>query len=84
MQAYFKAQLNQYLDWLDRRGLSKNALADGGEELLDHQGFMEIDSAYSLWLLVARFKRTMSVSDANRDVSLPRIATDQGRAAGTC
>ena len=29
VQAYFKAQLDQYLDWLDRRGLSQNpALLD--------------------------------------------------------
>lgn len=29
VQAYFRAQLDQYLDWLDRRGLSHNALAVG-------------------------------------------------------
>ena len=76
VQAYFKAQLDQYHRWLDQRGLSKNALADAREEMLDHESFMEIDSAHSIWLPIARFKRTMSVSDADWEASLPRIATE--------
>ncbi|WP_232621665.1 site-specific integrase [Thioclava electrotropha] len=76
MQAYFKAQLDQYLDWLDRRGLSQNALAAAREEVLDHESFMDIDSAHPIWLPVARFKTKMDVSDADWDASLPRIATE--------
>ncbi|KFE36123.1 site-specific integrase [Thioclava atlantica] len=76
VQAYFKAQLDQYLDWLDRRGLSQNALADAREEVLDHESFMDINSANLIWLPVARFKTKMEVSDADWDASMPRIATE--------
>jgi integrase len=76
VQAYFKAQLDQYLDWLDKRSLSKNALADAREEMLDHESFIDIDSAHQLWLPVQRFKNKMDVSDAEWDASQPRIATE--------
>ena len=76
MQAFFKVQLDQYLDWLDRRGLSKNALADAREEMLDHESYIDMDSANPMWLPVARFKRKMDVSDADWDASMPRIATE--------
>jgi len=76
VQAFFKAQLDQYLDWRDRRGLSKNALAPAREEMLDHESFMDIDSAHPIWLPVTRFKRKMDVSDADWDASLPRISTE--------
>ena len=76
VQAYFKAQLDQYLDWLDRRGLSKNALDHAREELLDHESFVDLESADPQWLPVDRFKRKMSVSDADWDASLPRIALE--------
>lgn len=76
VREYFKAQLDQYLEWLDRRGLSKNALADAREEMLDHGSFLDIDSAHPKWLPVARFKRKSGVSDAEWDDSLPRIATE--------
>ena len=76
VQAYFKAQLDQYLDWLDRRGLSKNALEDVREEMLDHESYVDMESANPQWLPVARFKRTMAVSDAEWDASLPRIAME--------
>ena len=72
MEAYFKAQLDQYLDWLDRRGLSQNALTDVREEMLDHESRVDMESANPQWLPVARFKRAMAVSD----VSLHRIATE--------
>lgn len=76
VQAYFKVQLDQYLDWLDRRGLSHNALADAREELLDHESYVDMDSADLHWLPMARFKRTMAVSDMEWDASLPRIAIE--------
>lgn len=76
VQAYFKAQLDQYLDWLDRRGLSQSALADVREEILDHESFVDMESANTQWLPVARFKRKMQVSDDEWDASLPRIAME--------
>jgi len=81
VQAYFKAQLDQYLDWLDRRGLSKNALADAREEMLDHDSFLEMETTHPLWLPISRFKRAMDVSDEQWDASQPRITHQlrQGR-----
>ena len=76
VRTFFKVQLDQYIDWLDRRGLSQNALADAREEVLDHESFMDIDSAHPIWLPVERFKRKMAVSDADWDASMPRIATE--------
>lgn len=76
VKAYFRAQLDQYLDWLDRRGLSPNALADVREEMLDHESYVDMDSAHTQWLPVARFKRKMAVSDEEWDASLPRIAVE--------
>ena len=76
VQAYFKAQLDQYIDWLDRRGLSQSALADVREEILDHESFVDMESANTQWLPVARFKRKMQVSDDEWDASLPRIAME--------
>lgn len=76
VQIYFKAQLGQYLDWLDRRGLSKNALADAREEMLDHETFVDMETSHPQWLPIARFKNKMDVSDAEWDASLPRIAIE--------
>jgi hypothetical protein len=76
VQGYFKAQLDQYLDWLDRRGLSQNALADVREEMLDRESYVDMVSANPQSLPVARFKRTMAVSDAEWDASLPRIGME--------
>lgn len=76
VHAYFKAQLGQYLEWLDRRGLSKNALEHARAEMLDHENYMDIDSASPMWLPVERFKRKMDVSHAAWDASMPRIATE--------
>ncbi len=76
VQAYFKAQLDQYIDWLDRRGLPKKVLELVREELLDHESFVELDSAATQWLPVERFKRKMDVSDADWEASMPRIALE--------
>ncbi|RSK31585.1 site-specific integrase [Rhodovulum iodosum] len=76
VQAYFKAQLDQYLDWLDRRGLSKNALADAREEMLDHDSMVDLESVHPQYLPIARFKTKMEVSDADWEASLPRIAIE--------
>jgi hypothetical protein len=76
VQAYFKAQLDQYLDWLDRRGLSKNALADAREEMLDRDSMVDLESVHPQYLPIARFKTKMEVSDADWEASLPRIAIE--------
>ena len=76
VQAYFKAQLDQYIDWLDRRGLSKNALADVREEMLDHETYVDMETAHPQWLPVARFKRKMDISDADWDASQPRATIE--------
>ncbi len=76
VQTYFKAQLEQYLNWLDRRGMSKNALADAHEEMLDHDCMVEIEGLYPKYLPIARFKRKMAVSDEDWEDSLPRIAIE--------
>jgi hypothetical protein len=73
---YFKAQLDRYLDWLDKRVLSKNALADAREEMLDHDCMVDLGSVHPQYLPIARFKRRMNVSDAAWDASLPQIAIE--------
>lgn len=57
VQAYFKAQLDQYLDWLDRRGLSKNALADVRCEMLDHESYLDMEMESDQYLTVEPFLR---------------------------
>ncbi|WP_412507225.1 tyrosine-type recombinase/integrase [Roseovarius sp. SYSU LYC5161] len=76
VQAFFKAQLDQYILWLDGRGLSKNALRDAREEILDHEDFLGSGTANPLWLPVSRFKRTMDVSEDQWDASQPRITEE--------
>jgi integrase len=76
VQAYFKAQLDQYMNWLDRRGLSKNALVDVREEMLDHETYVDMETAHPQWLPVARFKRKMEISDADWDASQPRATIE--------
>lgn len=74
--AFFRAQLNQYLDRLRHYGLSKNALADAREEMLDHDCMVDLESINPQYLPIARFKTKMEVSDAQWDASLPRIAIE--------
>ena len=74
--AFFKAQLDQYLNWLDRRGLSKNALADAREEMLDHDCMVDLEAMDTQYLPVARFKRKMTISDDVWNASQPQITTE--------
>jgi integrase len=57
VQAYFKAQLDQYIDWLDRRGLSRNALEDARCEMLDHESYLDMEMESDQYLPVKRFLR---------------------------
>lgn len=76
VQAYFRAQLDQYLDWLDRRALSNEALADAREEMLDHGCMVELQALNTQYLPVARFKRKMDVSDDDWDNSQPQLTVE--------
>ncbi|MFN3724323.1 MAG: hypothetical protein ACK4VZ_14885 [Paracoccaceae bacterium] len=76
VQAFFRRQLDQYIDWLDRHGLQKKTLEYVKEEMLDHQSFLDLNSTELKWLPVARFKRKMNVADADWEASMPRIAQE--------
>lgn len=76
VQAYFRAQLDQYLNWLDRRALSENALADAREEMLDHDCMVNLQAMNTQYLPVARFKRIMDVSDDAWDSSQPQLTVE--------
>lgn len=69
--AYFQAQLEQYLQWLDNRGLSKNALEDARCEMLDHESYLDMDIQGDMYLPVERFKRKAGLSDTDWLESLP-------------
>ncbi|WP_246525589.1 site-specific integrase [Thalassovita aquimarina] len=56
--------------------MSKNALADAREEMLDHDCLVDLESVNPQYLPIARFKSKMDVSDADWDASLPRIAIE--------
>lgn len=68
---YFKAQLEQYLRWIDSRGLSQNALTDIQEELLDHQSCLDAEFESNMYLPVKRFLRKSGLSEQDWDDSLP-------------
>lgn len=68
---YFKAQLEQYLRWIDSRGLSQNALTDIQEELLDHQSCLDAEIKSNMFLPVKRFLRKSGLSEQDWDDSLP-------------
>ena len=55
VQAYFKAQLDQYTDWLDRHGLSKNALEDIKCEVLDHEDHLTVERDTNQYLPIKPF-----------------------------
>lgn len=74
--AFFKAQLDQYIDRLNRYGLSKNALADAREEMLDHDCMVDLEGVNEQYLPIARFKSKTAVSDADWNDSLPRISLE--------
>jgi len=74
--AFFKAQLDQYLDRLNRYGMSKNALADAREEMLDHDCMVDLEGVNEQYLPITRFKSKTEVSDADWNDSLPRISLE--------
>jgi hypothetical protein len=62
VQAYFKAQLDQYTDWLDRRGLSKNALEDIKSEMLDHEDHLDVERDTNQYLPIKPFLKKSGLS----------------------
>lgn len=76
VQSYFKVQLDQYLELIDRHGLTEYALVDVREEMLDHESYLEMGIPSQQWLPVARLKRKMDISDADWDASQPRITSE--------
>ena len=73
---YFQAQLDQYLERLNSRGLSPQSLEDARSEMLDHDTFLESPSSHPQWLPVARFKRKMDLSDDDWGDNQPRMAIE--------
>lgn len=73
VQAYFKAQLDQYLDWLDRRGLSKNALEDVRCEMLDHESYLDMEMESDQYLPVKPFLRKSGLTTQDWQSSQPMM-----------
>ncbi|SEP27327.1 Site-specific recombinase XerD [Salinihabitans flavidus] len=73
VQAYFKAQLDQYLDWLDRRGLSKNALEDVRCEMLDHESYLDMEKESDQYLPVKPFLRKSGLTVQDWQSSQPMM-----------
>ena len=73
VQAYFKAQLDQYLDWLDRRGLSKNALEDVRCEMLDHESYLDMEMESDQYLPVKPFLRKSGLTAQDWQASQPMM-----------
>jgi len=73
VQAYFKAQLDQYLDWLDRRGLSKNALEDVPCEMLDHKSYLDMEMESDQYLPVKPVLRKSGLTAQDWQSSQPMM-----------
>jgi len=73
VQNYFKAQLDQYLDWLDRRGLSKNALEDVRCEMLDHESYLDMEMESDQYLPVKPFLRKSGLTAQDWQASQPMM-----------
>ncbi len=70
---YFKAQLEQYLEWHNNRGFTANAMEDMRWERTYHELAVEDGKPYLPYLPQARFQRKMGVSDMDWSDSQPRI-----------
>lgn len=73
---YFHAQLDQYIEWINKRGLSQMALEDARSEMLDHEDHLAYQRLTSMYLPIERFKRKMDVSDEDWFDSLPNAMTE--------
>ncbi|WP_253279641.1 site-specific integrase [Loktanella sp. 3ANDIMAR09] len=73
VQAYFKAHLDQYLDWLDRRGLSKSTLENVRCEMLDHESYLDMEMDSDHYLPVKPFLRKSGLTAQNWQSSQPMM-----------
>lgn len=76
VRSYFHAQLDQYLEWINNRGLSPVAMEDARSEMLDHQDHLDSQRPTTMHLPIERFKRKMDVSDGDWFDSLPNAVTE--------
>lgn len=76
VRGYFHAQLDQYIEWINKRGLSPMALEDARSEMLDHEADLEHELLNLCYLPVKRFKRKMDISDEDWFDSLPHAITE--------
>ncbi len=73
---YFDVQLAQYLERINNRGLSANAVEDVRSEMLDHEDHLDSKRPTTMYLPIDRFKRKMDVSDEDWFDSLPNALTE--------
>ncbi len=73
VQAYFKVQLVQYENWIDRRGLSKNALECVRGEMLDHEGYLDMEMDTDQYLPIRKFLRKSGLSGQDWQDSQPMM-----------
>ncbi|WP_245941269.1 site-specific integrase [Cereibacter changlensis] len=76
MRTYFHKQLDQYVEWINNRGLSSVAVEDARSEMLDHQDHLDSERPTTMYLPVERFKRKMGVTDEEWIDSLPNAITE--------
>lgn len=76
VRCYFDAQLAQYLEWINSRGLSPMAIEDSRCEMLDHVDDLDSHRPTTTYLPIDRFKRKMDVSDEDWFDSLPNALTE--------
>jgi len=76
VRGYFRAQLDQYLEWINCRGLSPMAVEDARSEMLDHEDHLDSQRPTTMYLPIERFKRKMDVTDEDWFDSLPNAVTE--------
>ena len=76
VRSYFDAQLTQYLEWINNRGLSAMAVEDARCEMLDHEEHLDSQRLTTMYLPIDRFKRKMDVQDEDWFDSLPNALTE--------
>lgn len=76
VKGYFHAQLCQYIEWINRRGLSAMAREDARCEMLDHEDDLDNNRLTDAYLPIDRFKRKMDISDEDWFDSLPNALTE--------
>lgn len=76
VREFFREQLDQYLEWINNRGLSLDAQEDTRSEMLDHQDHLDSQRHTEMYLPIERFKRKMGVTDEDWFDSLPNALTE--------